>query len=343
MRSLDLYVRLFEFNASLYYALKQVMAWWTGEDWSKQLGPLLQYIYLLSLPAIYYLDAKRRWNINKSSLLILTAFFVLATTVHPWYLLAVLPLAALMKPPAWPWFWVSTWSVGTYLLYVDGPYWVFVHLCWWGALAVAVWQYGDAMLLCIIKGRAWFKHRRLQRLIKVQAGNRVLDLGAGEGFVGERFSRKNGTQVMLADVIDMNRTELPHVRYDGTSLPFAADTFDLTFLVFVLHHSKHPATVVREALRVTRGTVVIWESVYERSWDRRILTWLDTLANRLRSKGKMAAQEADLSFRTAEAWAETIQSVADGLDKPVRVRRFDLGRFPHKQVILVAQIHPLLQ
>ena len=39
LSSLDLYVRLFEFNAGLYYGIKHFLALLTGMDLSKQLGP----------------------------------------------------------------------------------------------------------------------------------------------------------------------------------------------------------------------------------------------------------------------------------------------------------------
>ncbi|MEM8486983.1 MAG: glycosyltransferase 87 family protein [Bacteroidota bacterium] len=43
--SLDLYVQYFEFNAGVYYAIKQVFLWWTGDDWSKTLGPFYAWYF----------------------------------------------------------------------------------------------------------------------------------------------------------------------------------------------------------------------------------------------------------------------------------------------------------
>ena len=54
--SLDLYVRYFEFNAGPYYAAKEFMRLWTGDDWSKQLGPLMRTLFLIGLPVIYAVD-----------------------------------------------------------------------------------------------------------------------------------------------------------------------------------------------------------------------------------------------------------------------------------------------
>ena len=47
--SLDLYVRLFEFNSGPYLLLKEAGLAWTGEDWSKLLGPVLRGAFLLGV------------------------------------------------------------------------------------------------------------------------------------------------------------------------------------------------------------------------------------------------------------------------------------------------------
>ena len=88
--------------------------------------------------------------------------------------------------------------------------------------------------------------------------------------------------------------------------------------------------MLAEALRVTRRRVIVAESVYEKAWDRRLLAFLDRRANRLRSGGAMAAQEAHLHFRTAAAWRALFEHVgAEVLDEKRR------GRWVHKQALFV--------
>ena len=53
-------------------------------------------------------------------------------------------------------------------------------------------------------------------------GPRVLDLGAGEGFVLAALG--TGTAV---DVGPFRRAAVPYVVYDGSALPFSAATFDM--------------------------------------------------------------------------------------------------------------------
>ena len=118
--SLNLYVSYFEFNAGLYYAIKKAFLIWTGDDWSKQLGPFLRRVFLISLPIIYALDWKFNWSLPKAFLAISVAFLLLSTTIHPWYFLGLFALVTWQEKIAWHWFWLGACAMGTYLLYSDG-------------------------------------------------------------------------------------------------------------------------------------------------------------------------------------------------------------------------------
>ena len=309
--SLNLYVSYFEFNAGLYYAIKKAFLIWTGDDWSKQLGPFFRRVFLISLPVIYALDWKFNWSLPKSFMAISVAFLLCSTTIHPWYFLGLLALVTLQEQKAWHWFWVAACSMGTYLLYTDGPYWFFVHLGWWGwaVLLVYVYRHKPGEWLQVLQRfRARLKVQDIEELIgSAHRGGKVLDLGAGEGYVGQELQRKWQAEVTLADVVDMNQTTLSHTLYDGHTLPFEDSSFDTTILYFVLHHAEGAEQVLDEALRVTTGRVFIVESVYKTEQDLRILTFLDKLANRIRSGGLMNAQEEFLHFRTVPEWKKLFE------------------------------------
>ncbi|MEL7239180.1 MAG: class I SAM-dependent methyltransferase, partial [Planctomycetota bacterium] len=157
----------------------------------------------------------------------------------------------------------------------------------------------------------------------------LLDLGCGEGFVGDAL-RARGYDVTLADAADFHRSPLPFVLYDGRALPFADRTFDAAYLYFVLHHTEDARAVLDEALRVARRVIVV-ESVYRTPLEHRWLDRLDRLANRLRS-GLMKSQEEHLHFRTASAWV----AVCDDLGAHVITRR-EHGRPPHRQATFVVE------
>ena len=129
-------------------------------------------------------------------------------------------------------------------------------------------------------------------------GPRVLDLGAGEGWVAAALARP-GLRVIGADVGPFARAAGSYVVYDGTRLPFADAAFDTTLLLLTLHHCEKPEAVLDEALRVTRTRLIVTESVYRTRLDRFWLDLLDARFNRLRHGGRMPAP---LGFRRAEDW-----------------------------------------
>ncbi len=339
--SLDLYVRYFEFNAGLYYGVKKLFLLATGDDWSKQLGPAFRVLFLIAVAAITAYDAWKKPALSRTFLLTTTAFLVFSTTVHPWYLAPVLLLAVQEPRTPWHFHWLATCSIGTYLLYIDGPYWFFVNLSWWGWLVIGMLMYKKQLVnkaFLLMRLRATQKARRIMHFLPRAAGRplRVLDLGAAEGFVGDIIHRRTGAEVTLADVEDLNRTTLPHVRYDGHRLPFDDGSFDAVVLYFVLHHCENPEQVFAEALRVSSGRVVVVESVYRTEEERKRLVLLDTIANRLRSLGAMRGQEPFLRFRKAGEWKQL--GLASGAGW---VAEGEWGNALHRQYLFVLDKAPV--
>jgi SAM-dependent methyltransferase len=125
-------------------------------------------------------------------------------------------------------------------------------------------------------------------------GSRVLDLGAGEGFVTAALGRG-----VAVDVGPFRRTTGAYVVYDGAALPFDDMTFDTTLLLLMLHHCDKADAVLDEAVRVTRKRLIVTESIGRNRLDRFWLRALDGRFNRLRHGGRMAAP---LAFRSGPEW-----------------------------------------
>ncbi len=184
-------------------------------------------------------------------------------------------------------------------------------------------------LLQVLRQRARRKFASFGSLLP--AGCSVLDIGAGEGFVG-MCAAAAGHTVELVDTVDRNRSPLPFQQYDGRNLPFAAHSFDVGVLSYVLHHCDDPRQVLAEAARVCRSLVVL-ESVFETLWEERLLRFLDHSANRLRG-----IPPEPLQFKTPAGWWLCFDALG------LRVRHFSwLGRLVHKHVLfLVEPAHPVL-
>lgn len=143
--SVDLFSQLFEFNAGPYYLTKSLFRLATGADWSKAIGPAFRQIFLALLGTYYVLDWWKDWSFRRAVLVTIGTFLFLSTTVHPWYFLPILAVGVLHRRPAWPWFWGAAFSVGTYLFYVGGSYWVWILLGWGGGTALGLWCYREAI------------------------------------------------------------------------------------------------------------------------------------------------------------------------------------------------------
>lgn len=135
-------------------------------------------------------------------------------------------------------------------------------------------------------------------------GRRVLDLGAGEGWVADALAHR-GVFICSADVGPFSLARSPYVAYDGTRLPFDDRAFDTTLLLLTLHHCGKPEAVLDEALRVTRTRLIVTESVYRNRLDRFWLDLLDGRINRLRHGGRMPTPG---NFRSRDEWRALFES-----------------------------------
>ena len=90
----------------------------------------------------------------------------------------------------------------------------------------------------------------------------LLDLGSGTGHFPGRLERELGVEVVTADVTDMHVTGRPPVIIADGVVPFASGTFQAVLLFFMLAYPKDPAAVLAEAARVSRGPVVVVQSLY---------------------------------------------------------------------------------
>ncbi|MBI1228114.1 MAG: DUF2029 domain-containing protein [Bacteroidetes bacterium] len=93
-QSIGLYFQNFEFNASIFYLLRQLGLWLAGYDMIGIFGPALS---VLTLALVLHLSLSKKnetpSGLMASLLLALSGYYLLGTTVHPWYLATPLALS----------------------------------------------------------------------------------------------------------------------------------------------------------------------------------------------------------------------------------------------------------
>ena len=107
LTSLSLYQRKFEFNASIYYVLREIGFWYKGYNIIGTLGPALSKITAVFILFIAIGGDLKKRSVYELMLWSWTAYLLLSTTIHPWYILPLLPLG-LLSGYFYPFLWSFT-------------------------------------------------------------------------------------------------------------------------------------------------------------------------------------------------------------------------------------------
>lgn len=110
------------------------------------------------------------------------------------------------------------------------------------------------------------KARNILDLTAHLSVKKVLDCGAGEGAVLQHLSDDGRIGELYAvDISDsglkqIRKRKLPNLKevrkFDGYSLPFEDNAFDVAYATHVIEHVEHPRVLLRELKRVSKHQVV---------------------------------------------------------------------------------------
>jgi len=148
-------------------------------------------------------------------------------------------------------------------------------------------------------------------------GEEWLEIGAGQGLVARALQYTTGARLTLVDVVDYNQSGLPLLTYDGLHLPFPDGSFDHSLFLFVLHHTPDPLPVLREALRVSRKSVLVVENSVAGALRQRLTRAIDSLP--------YLRYGVPICYRaqTIEAWLRIFESLPA---RPELLARFSMNR-----------------
>lgn len=168
----------------------------------------------------------------------------------------------------------------------------------------------------------------------------VLDLGSGTGHLSARLERERGIEVVPADVSDMHVMGRPPVLITDGVLPFDEGTYSAALLFFMLHYPDDPAGLLVEAARVTRGPIILVQSLYSGrlgyAWLRVREFFWTTVAFHVSKIIGYVPPEAEFSMRARRFYtAQTLQRdlMAGGLR--VRAKR-ERAVLPGRSLVVAA-------
>lgn len=119
---------------------------------------------------------------------------------------------------------------------------------------------------------AAFERRRARRL---RLGNpkSILDIGSGEGTFGDALKAiiPGARVVSLDNTGKYHRGQTPFVVASAEALPFKDKEFDVSIMIYSLHHFVDPEKALREAKRVS-NKIVVQEPAHRIRWMRRFIS-----------------------------------------------------------------------
>lgn len=158
---------------------------------------------------------------------------------------------------------------------------------------------------------------RMQKVAECFTGHindktRVLDIGAGNGYISHYLQNKFGCKISCADIVNYLEYDLPFFEISDTKLSFEDNSFDVAIIIDTLHHMKAETQVamLQEAVRVAKK-VIIFET--ER-------TLLALLLDKIMSKVQSMSMLVPCTHKTRKGWGKLFFNL--GIEfKEVQVKR----------------------
>lgn len=112
----------------------------------------------------------------------------------------------------------------------------------------------------------------------LERNDRILDIGAGTCNLAE-ILRENGYRVTPIDVQNLSFVDgTKPIIYDGEKIPFRDNYFDTSLILTVLHHTRRPEKIIKEAMRVSRKIIII-EDIYDNIFQKYLVFIMDNVSN----------------------------------------------------------------
>lgn len=160
----------------------------------------------------------------------------------------------------------------------------------------------------------------------IEKGSKILDIGCGSGIVAKNLKDSFDVKVFGVDVEDKRVADIPFKISDGEELPFSDNEFDISFISFVLHHAQKPDKLLKEARRVSKNKIIIYEDLAEGFISNFFCQIHGFLFDKFCQAGDNPA-----SFKSEKEWEDIFNS----LGMPVILKKRLKSLYPVKQILFV--------
>lgn len=111
---------------------------------------------------------------------------------------------------------------------------------------------------------------------RLPPGAEVLDVGTGDGLIAHLIQRlRSDIRICGIEIFLRKDPFIPIDSFDGRTIPFPDASFDVVMLIDMLHHTDDPVAMMREAVRVTRNSILIKDHTADGPFARRLLRMMD--------------------------------------------------------------------
>ena len=113
----------------------------------------------------------------------------------------------------------------------------------------------------------------------LETGDRVLDIGCGDGKIDSLIMKKVDVTIEGLDVLVRNETYIPVKQFNGKEIPFEDNSFDTIIIIDVLHHTDDPKQLLREIKRVAKKNILIKDHLLNGFLAKGTLKLMDYVGN----------------------------------------------------------------
>ena len=132
--------------------------------------------------------------------------------------------------------------------------------------------------LVVYRRRVRVLCRHLLHLLPTDAT--LLDVGCGDGLLARMIlDSKPGVRIEGIDALVRPHTHIPVMPFDGRHVPYQDRSVDVVLLVDVLHHTRDPMVMLKEARRVARNAIVIKDHTRNGFLAKATLCFMDWVGN----------------------------------------------------------------